>query len=219
MRAMSIAKNIALIQSQIDRAAETVQRDPNEITLIAVSKTFPIDAIREAYDAGHRHFGESRLQEAQPKIEALPGDIVWHFIGNLQSNKAKKVAQLFEVIHTLESESQLKEIAKAERQIDGFIEVNIAKETQKAGISTDEVDELIEVVLHYPQVRLCGLMTIGPVEEDPETSRKYFRVLKNLANEKDLKGLSMGMSQDFDVAIQEGATHIRVGSAIFGSRT
>ncbi len=216
---MSIAKNIALIQSQIDRAAETVQRDPNEITLIAVSKTFPIDAIREAYDAGHRHFGESRLQEAQPKIEALPGDIVWHFIGNLQSNKAKKVAQLFEVIHTLESESQLKEIAKAERQIDGFIEVNIAKETQKAGISTDEVDELIEVVLHYPQVRLCGLMTIGPVEEDPETSRKYFRVLKNLANEKDLKGLSMGMSQDFDVAIQEGATHIRVGSAIFGSRT
>jgi len=216
---MSIAKNIALIQSQIDRAAETVQRDPNEITLIAVSKTFPIDAIREAYDAGHRHFGESRLQEAQPKIEALPGDIVWRFIGNLQSNKAKKVAQLFEVIHTLESESQLKEIAKAERQIDGFIEVNIAKETQKAGISTDEVDELIEVVLHYPQVRLCGLMTIGPVEEDPETSRKYFRVLKNLANEKDLKGLSMGMSQDFDVAIQEGATHIRVGSAIFGSRT
>lgn len=216
---MSIAKNIALIQSQIDRAAETVQRDPNEITLIAVSKTFPIDAIREAYDAGHRHFGESRLQEAQPKIKALPGDIVWHFIGNLQSNKAKKVAQLFEVIHTLESESQLKEIAKAGRQVDGFIEVNIAKETQKAGISTDEVDELIEVVLHYPQVRLCGLMTIGPVEENPETSRKYFRVLKNLANEKDLKGLSMGMSQDFDVAIQEGATHIRVGSAIFGSRT
>lgn len=215
---MSIASNIALIQSQIAQACASVGRDPADITLIAVSKTFPTEAIREAYDAGHRHFGESRLQEALPKIENLPADIVWHFIGHLQSNKAKRVAQLFDVIHTIDSENLVKEIAKAGRQVDGFIEVNIANEAQKAGISADRVDDLRKVVLHYSQIRLRGLMTIGPIVDEPELSRPYYRQLRELARQMDLGGLSMGMSQDFDVAIQEGATHVRVGSAIFGSR-
>lgn len=215
---MSVAGNLASIQSQIEAACESAGRAPSSVTLIAVSKTIPVEAIREAYDAGHRHFGESRLQEAQPKIEALPDDIVWHFIGALQSNKAKRIAQLFHVVHTIDRESQLKEISKADRPIDAFIEVNIANEPQKAGICADSLDDFKEVVLHYPQVRLCGLMTVGPIVEDSEQSRIYFRALGTQAERLGVEGLSMGMSQDFDVAIQEGATHIRVGSAIFGSR-
>lgn len=173
----------------------------------------------EAYDAGHRHFGESRLQEAESKILAMPPDVTWHFIGHLQSNKAKKVATLFDVIHALDSESQLKEIAKAGWNVDGFIEVNIAKEPQKAGISAESLDEFKTLVLHYPQVRLSGLMTIGPEHDDPEAARIYFRRLRELGQRLGVFKLSMGMSLDFAVAIQEGATHVRIGSAIFGSRT
>jgi PLP dependent protein len=215
---MLIARNLSRIQDDIKASCALAGRNPGEVTLIAVTKTVPIEAIQEAYEAGHRHFGESRLQEAQPKIETLPSDIVWHFIGHLQSNKAKKVAQLFKVIHTLDSESQLKEISKAETQIEGFIEVNIAKESQKAGLSPDSLDEFKAIVLNYPQVHLTGLMTIGPALDDPELSRRYFRELRNHAKRLGVNKLSMGMSQDFDVAIQEGATHVRVGSAIFGSR-
>lgn len=215
---MQVAKNLQYIQNRIQAAAESVGRDPSAIKLIAVSKSVHIDLIRKAYDAGHRHFGESRLQEAQPKIGALPMDIVWHFIGHLQSNKAKKVAQLFDVIHTLESESQLKEMAKAERPVEGFIEVNIANEAQKAGILPNLLDEFKDVVLHYPQVHLSGLMTIGPEHKEPEDARRYFRALRDLGRKLGVENLSMGMSGDFDVAIQEGATHVRVGSAIFGSR-
>lgn len=215
---MSIAQNLAEINERIKRSCESVNRDPAGVTLIAVSKTVSIDSIREAYNAGHRHFGESRLQEAQPKIEALPVDIVWHFVGHLQSNKAKKAAQLCEFIHTLESESQLREIAKSGREVQGFIEVNIADEPQKTGISPHFLDGFVETVLHYPQVHLTGLMTVGPAVDDPELSRKYFRELRKLAEKTGLRRLSMGMSHDFDVAIQEGATHVRVGTAIFGSR-
>jgi len=215
---MSIARNLSKVQGEVAIACAVAGRNPSEVTLIAVSKTVPTDAIQEAYDAGHRHFGESKLQEAQPKIEALPPDIVWHFIGNLQSNKAKKVAQYFKVIHTLYSESQLKEIQKANREIEGFIEVNIAKESQKAGLWPESLDEFKAIVLNYSQVHLTGLMTIGPALDDPELSRQYFRELRNHALRLGVNKLSMGMSQDFGVAIQEGATHIRVGSAIFGSR-
>lgn len=216
---MSIARNLAEIQARVERACALVKRHPSEVTLIAVSKTVEIDRIWEAYDAGHRHFGESRLQEAMPKIEALPADITWHFIGNLQSNKARRIAKCFAVIHTLDSPSQLKEIAKANRQIQGFIEVNIANEPQKAGISPVLLDEFRSVVLSYPQVHLNGLMMIGPAVDDPELSRPYFRDLRELSRRFGDQSISMGMSQDFDVAVQEGSTHIRVGSAIFGSRT
>lgn len=215
---MTIARNLAEVHARIDRSCKSVGRHRSEITLIAVTKTVPIELIQQAYDLGHRDFGESRLQEALPKIEALPNDIHWHFIGHLQSNKAKKIGQVFDTIHTLDSESQLREIQKAGRSIEGFIEVNIANEPQKAGISPQSLDEFRETVLKCSQVHLTGLMTIGPISDDLEASRSIFRGLRNLAERIGVQKLSMGMSQDFDVAIQEGATHIRIGSAIFGSR-
>jgi PLP dependent protein len=215
---MSVARNLAEVHAKIEQACDSAGRRVADVTLIAVTKTVSIDLIRRAYDLGHRDFGESRLQEALPKIEALPSDVHWHFIGHLQSNKAKKIGQLFDSIHTLDSESQLKEIQKGGRAIEGFIEVNIANEPQKAGISPQSLDEFKETVIKWSQVHLTGLMTIGPLSDDPELSRGYFRELRNLAARIGVQKLSMGMSQDYDVAIQEGATHIRVGSAIFGSR-
>ncbi len=211
-------ENLREIRDRMDKACESVGRDPAEITLIAVSKTFPIDAIEEAYDLGLRDFGESRLQEAQPKIESLPDDNRWHFIGVLQSNKAKKIGQLFSVVHTIAAESHLKEINKANRQIEAFIELNIAKEAQKSGISPESLDEFIKKVIQYPHVHLLGLMTIGPAENDPEAMRPYFQRTKKLNDQIGGTRLSMGMSGDFDVAIQEGASHIRVGTALFGVR-
>lgn len=216
---MDIASRLNRIRGQIEIAARSVGREPEDVTLIAVSKTVGIEAIREAYDAGQRHFGESRLQEAMPKTEALPDDIVWHFVGTLQSNKAKRAAQLFDVIHTLESESQLREIAKAGRDIDGLIEVNIADEPQKSGISVKNLEAFANSGLQYPSVHLRGLMTIGPPLLDPEAMRPFFRELRKLGDGIGGQWLSMGMSDDFDVAIQEGATHVRVGTAIFGSRS
>jgi PLP dependent protein len=215
---MPLSQNLETIRTRIARAAETAGRDPSEITLVAVSKTVPADAIREAYDLGLRHFGESRLQEAMPKIEVLPADITWHFVGHLQSNKAKRAAAYFDVIHTLSSEGQLSEITKSGRTVQGLIEVNIAEEPQKAGISTNRLDDFKQTVLNYPHVHLRGLMTVGPAVEDPERMRRYFRKLRDLGKAAGLDWLSMGMSGDFDVAVQEGTTHIRVGTALFGTR-
>ncbi|MFN8220353.1 MAG: YggS family pyridoxal phosphate-dependent enzyme [Fimbriimonadales bacterium] len=205
------------IQDRIERACETVGRDPALVTLIAVSKTHPADSIRALYDLGHRVFGESRLQEAIPKIEALPGDIEWHFIGKLQSNKAKKATEYFRAIHTIESESQLKELAKG-RPIDGLVEVNIGEEPQKSGIAPEMLDDFLKIVLQYDQVKFRGLMAIGPAHPNAEAMRPYFQRMFRLNERVQGEWLSIGMSQDFDVAIQEGATHVRVGTALFGER-
>lgn len=206
------------VEDRIARACASVGRDPSGVTLVAVSKTFPIDAVRKAYDLGLRHFGESRLQEALPKIEALPDDIVWHFVGKLQSNKAKRAAQAFSVIHTLESESQLREIDKAGRRPDVLVEVNIGAETQKSGLLVENVDDFVQLVLHCDNARYRGLMTVGPLLS-PEEVRPFFRKLRELKDRVGGDWLSMGMSGDFEVAIQEGASHVRVGSALFGSRS
>jgi pyridoxal phosphate enzyme (YggS family) len=214
----NLALNLQAVQDRIARAAETSGRDPASVTLVAVSKTYPVDAIRAAYDLGVRHFGESRLQEAQPKIEILPGDITWHFIGHLQSNKAKRVGQLFDVVHTLHNEGQLRELAKAGRQVDGLIEVNIAEESQKTGLPLSDVDAFRKNVLDCSQVRFRGLMTIGPAVENAEQMRPYFRSLREANTAVGGDWLSMGMSHDFEVAIQEGSTHVRVGTALFGAR-
>ena len=160
----------------------------------------------------------NRLQEAIPKIEALPGDITWHYIGKLQSNKAKKAAQYFPDIHTLETEGQLKEIEKQSNQASGLIELNLSSEAQKSGISGKMLDDFHTAVLECNHVRFRGLMTVGPNLEDPEGMRPYFKELRRLGEQVGAEWLSMGMSGDFEVAIQEGATHVRVGSAIFGSR-
>lgn len=213
-------KALREVQDRIAKAAEGVRRDPGSITLIAVSKTHPVSAIQVAYDAGHRDFGESRLQELLPKWEALPKDIRWHFIGKLQSNKAKRAAQLGVAIHTIESAHQLREIAKGApaEGIDGLIEVNTTAEEQKSGISPKALDELVSEVLNYPNVRLRGLMTLGHAHRNAEEQRPFFRMLRELNEKMGGAWLSMGMSDDFEVAIQEGSTHVRVGTAIFGAR-
>lgn len=214
-------KSLIAVRDRIARAAESAGRDPDWITLIAVSKTHPVSAIQQAYDAGHRDFGESRLQELLPKWEALPKDIRWHFIGTLQSNKAKRAAQLGVVIHTIEGAHQLREIGKGAppEGLDGLIEVNTTGEHQKSGISPIALDELVSEVLNYPNVRLRGLMTLGHAHRNAEEQRPFFRMLRELNEAMGGTWLSMGMSNDFEVAIQEGSTHVRVGTAIFGERT
>lgn len=215
---MTFRERLAEIEARISSACLAAGRRRDEVTLVAVSKAFPVESIEEAYEAGLRIFGESKLQEALPKIGALPKDIEWHFVGKLQSNKARKAADLFKVIHSIESETQLRELAKGNAEVDVLIEVNIAEEPQKSGILPGDLDRFVETVLQCPRVRLKGLMTIGPALLNAEEMRPYFRTLHQLGEEAGTEWLSMGMSSDFDVAIQEGATHIRVGSALFGER-
>jgi len=216
---MTIAERIDRIEGRIGEACCRAGRSPSEVTLVAVSKTHPVESIVQAYACGLRHFGESRWQEAIAKLDEAPRDIEWHFIGPLQSNKVKKVAQNFKFIHAIESANQVREIAKIDKIVSVFIEVNIAAEPQKSGVLPEGLDEIVEMVLQCRQANLRGLMTIGPAEAEPEQMRGYFRRLRELAER--LPGdrwLSMGMSGDFEVAIQEGATHVRIGSAIFGDR-
>lgn len=201
------------------RSAETAAgRREGEVTLIAVSKNHPAEAIQTLYDAGHRDFGESKAQEFLAKKEVLPHDIRWHFIGKLQSNKAKRVGNTGATIHTLESESQLKELAKVEGAVEALTELNLGREAEKSGIFAETLDVWTKLVLQYSNVHLRGLMTIGPVVDDPEESRLLFRELVRLGKERGYQMFSMGMSADFEVAIQEGSTHIRIGTAIFGER-
>lgn len=217
---MDLARNLQDLNDRIARACDSVDRDPASVTLVAVSKTVPFETIKSAYDLGIRDFGESKWQEAESKIESLPKDIRWHFIGKLQSNKAKRVAEAFSMIHTLESISQIKEIEKANGPIDCLIEVNVAKDAKKAGIFADTLDEFVKAALYCKNVRLRGLMTVGPIEIDPERMRGYYKELRGLlAHVPAGCQLSMGMSHDFEVALQEGATHIRVGTALFGNRS
>lgn len=212
------ARRYQEVQDRISRAAEQAQRDPASITLVAVSKTYPVEAIRELYDLGHRHFGESRWQEAQPKIDALPPDIVWHFIGHLQSNKARQVAERMPVIHTLDNERQLAAIERQSALTKIFIEVNLAREPQKAGIFPEDLDKFLTCVANYQKVQLLGLMTIGPADAEPEEQGRLFRQLAQMAQGVGLEQLSMGMSGDFETAIAHGATHVRIGTSLFGSR-
>lgn len=206
------------VQDRIHRACDASGRDPESVTLIAVSKTHPVEAVKAAYDLGLRHFGENRLQEAALKMEALPPDIVWHFIGHLQSNKAKRIAQLFDVVQTLCQSRQVAEIAKSERRIKGLVEINIANEAQKSGLPPGDLDLFLPEVLNCNCVHFLGLMTIGPATSNPEQMRPYFQALCKMNKKIGGKWLSMGMSGDLEVAIMEGSTHIRVGTALFGRR-
>lgn len=206
------------IQDEIERNCSLVSRDPAGVTLIAVSKTQSIDNVRKLYDLGHRNFGESRLQELIPKAEVLPKDIIWHFIGKLQSNKIRKASEICQVIHTIESDSQIREFCKFSKRIDVLIEVNIANEEQKSGILTKSLDVFHQSVIQSNLAEFRGLMTIGPIVREAEDSRPYFAEMRRLNEQIGGDWLSMGMSRDFGVAIQEGATHIRVGTSLFGER-
>ncbi len=215
---MTVESRYEAVMEQVARACREAGRASSEVRVVVVSKTVPIKAIRRVYALGHRDFGESRWQEAEPKIEALPSDIRWHYIGHLQSNKARKVAERFEAIHTLCSESQLREIEKAGRVVGGLVEVDFAKEAQKSGLYEESLDEFVEKLLQYKHIRFQGLMTLGPNVDDPSVTRTIFRKAKEWNDRLGGRWLSMGMSGDFEMAIQEGATHLRIGSAIFGDR-
>ncbi len=227
-----IAANLLRVREQIARAAEACDRKAGEIRLVAVSKTFPAEAVRTAIDAGHLLFGENRVQEAEPKIQALLGTagIEWHLVGHLQSNKARRAAALFDAVHSLDSVKLavlLSESCLAARKtMPVLLQVDFGHEETKFGTEPSEVRNIISVVSGLRGIRLDGLMTLPPFFEDPELARPYFSALRNLrdALQTEQRGclgsghLSMGMSHDFEVAIQEGATIIRVGTAIFGCR-
>jgi PLP dependent protein len=210
------------VQESIRRAASDYDRDPSSITLVAVSKTFPVEAIEPVLAAGQRVFGENYVQEAKAKWPALRerfSEVELHMIGPLQSNKAKEAVELFDVIHTLDrpslAEALAKEIAKQGRKPRLLVQVNTGEEPQKGGVIPAEVDAFIEACRTKYGLEIEGLMCIPPAEDPPSP---HFALLNTIARRHSLTTLSMGMSADFDAAIQLGATHVRVGSAIFGSR-
>jgi len=226
-----IKSNLEAVKRKIAEAAKRADRSVEEIKLIAVSKTFGADRILEAYNAGIMDFGENRVQEAKEKIKALGANMRWHLIGHLQTNKASVAAKLFNVIHSVDS-AQLADMldeyyigsANNER-LEVLLQVNIGGERQKGGVEPDEVIPTVKEILRLKKLNLSGLMTIPPYSEDKNVTRNYYKMLREIrddANEKlgenVLKELSMGMSGDYDVAILEGATYIRVGTALFGER-
>lgn len=224
----AIAENLAALGQRITAACVRAHRERASVELIAVSKTFPAEAVREACAAGQLLFGESRLQEAEPKIELLPGSLHWHFIGRVQRNKVRRILPRFEVIHALDSftlASCVNELA-AELGLfpKVFLQVNVGGEASKGGFEPAVLRAELDNLLALPRLEILGLMCIPPPGPDPESARPWFVALRDLRDElaRDsgvpLPGLSMGMSGDFEVAIEEGATHVRVGSAIFGDR-
>lgn len=226
-----IAGRLAGIRQRIDAAARSAGRDPSSIRLVAVSKTFPMEAIREAYAAGQRDFGENRVQEVLQKITSGTDlEIRWHLLGHLQTNKARKAAPAFAAIHSVDTVELLQKIdaaaAEAGRTPEVLIQVDLAGEATKFGAPPEDVPRLFEAAGSCRAARVTGLMTLPPVPESPEDARPWFARLRGLRDEWLAAGvpasmlveLSMGMSADFEVAIREGSTIVRVGTAIFGSR-
>ena len=232
---MSVAENTARVQEKIRTAAARAGRDPEEITLMAVSKTFPADRIHEAYQVGIRHFGENRVQEFAGKIERLRdlGDAQWHMIGHLQTNKAGKAAELFSTIDSVDSLKLAEKLndsaSKSGKKLAVLIEVNVGGEAAKSGTPPEspELERLLSAAPGLDHLEIRGLMTIPPFTEDPQNARPFFRKLRELRDQiaarkfpgVRMEVLSMGMSHDFEVAIEEGSTCVRVGTAIFGDRT
>ena len=225
-----ILKNIENVRKNIVKACEKVGRDPKEVTLIAVSKTKPYTDIEEALPSGILDFGENKVQEMSEKYDILPKNINWHMIGHLQRNKVKYLVGKVKLIHSVDSirlANQIEtEFAKKNEIANILIEVNVAQEESKFGLKTEEVLSLVESVAALPHINIKGLMTIAPYVEDPEENRGIFRQLKKLSvdiaakniNNVNMSVLSMGMTGDYQVAVQEGATMVRVGTGIFGER-
>jgi pyridoxal phosphate enzyme (YggS family) len=236
---MSIEQNVTQVMDRIAAAAWRAGRDPVEVTLVAVAKTFPAEAVVEAHRAGVSVFGENRVREAQPKIAAVAavlgeGAVSWHMVGHLQRNKAKRAVTSFDLIHSVDSLRLAKELDKrcaalgAEKRIPVLLEVNVSSEATKYGLPADDKAQLaavVEAILALPHLVLQGLMTMAPIVVDPEEARPYFRLLRRLRDELarqfptvEWRHLSMGMTEDFEVAVEEGATLVRIGRAIFGQR-
>ncbi|MCH5254228.1 MAG: YggS family pyridoxal phosphate-dependent enzyme [Lachnospiraceae bacterium] len=226
-----IQENIKSVKQKIKAACEKCGRNLDEVTLIAVSKTKPVFMLKEAYDAGCRDFGENKVQELVEKWEQMPKDIRWHMIGHLQRNKVKYIVDKVYLIHSVDSLKLAQEISKEARKkgitVNILIEVNVAEEESKFGITCDEVPSLIKEIAKLPGIAIKGLMTIAPYVENAEENRQYFEKLwqiyvdtiyKNIDNVY-MENLSMGMTGDYEVAVMEGATYVRVGTGIFGERS
>ncbi|MFP3868067.1 MAG: YggS family pyridoxal phosphate-dependent enzyme [Desulfobacteraceae bacterium] len=224
-----IADNLRRIQDRMATAADRAGRQPAEVKLVAVSKTVDLERIRQAIAAGVTILGENYLQEAQTKIAALGNAVSWHFIGNLQTNKAAGAVAGFDLIHSVDRLKLAQALERAAKKLDKLqeilIEVNLAGEASKAGVAPEEAEALLEAVISLPHLRVRGLMTMPPWFNDPEVVRPYFQELRALRDrladsfpEIDLSEVSMGMSGDFEAAIEEGATLVRIGTAIFGAR-
>lgn len=225
-----LKENLSIVEQNIEKACQKAGRSRDEVTLIAVSKTKPVEMLQEIYDAGIRDFGENKVQELCGKMEQLPADIKWHMIGHLQRNKVKYIAGHTELIHSVDTYRLAEEIniqaKKKNIVIPILVEVNIAGEESKFGTSAEDAILLVEDISHLENVRIKGLMTIAPNVEDPEDNRLYFRKIKQLSvdirnkniDNVSMEILSMGMTGDYMVAIEEGATMVRVGTGIFGER-
>lgn len=229
---MSIRENLAAIRARMAAAATRAGRAPESVTLVAVSKYVPVERIAEAMAAGQELFGENYLQEAEEKIGQLPAALKWHCIGHLQSNKAKAAATLFHMVETVDriklARALDRHAAEAGRLLPVLIQVNVGREAQKAGVLPEEAAALLGEMRELAHLEVRGLMTMPPFFDQPEAARPYFRALRELAEALASKGLlgthgaielSMGMSGDFEVAIEEGATLVRVGTALFGARS
>ena len=224
----SVSQNLERVREQVAHAAAKAGRIVEDVELVAITKTHPAEKAREAIEAGQTLFGESRVQEARAKIPELPSNLRWHFVGHLQKNKIRHALPLFEMIHSVHSLSLAQDINRVANE-EGLhprvlLEVNMAGEGSKFGFSSEKLRDEMEELLALPRLSILGLMTIPPLAEEAEESRKYFVQLRELRDRLqtefrvDLAQLSMGMTQDFPVAIEEGATLVRVGTAIFGER-
>lgn len=225
-----LADNLELVHQNIKKACETAGRSAGEVTLIAVSKTKPVELLMEAYQAGERVFGENKVQEILDKYDRMPSDVKWHMIGHLQRNKVKYIIDKVTMIHSVDSlrlaQTIEQEAAKKDICIPVLVEVNVGEEESKFGFRMDEVLPFLEEAAGFPHLKVMGLMTIAPFVEDPEENREIFRKLKKLSVDIEAKNinnitmsvLSMGMTGDYQVAIEEGATMVRVGTGIFGAR-
>lgn len=225
-----LAENLMNVEKRIEDACKRANRAREEVTLIAVSKTKPVPMLEEIYQEGVRDFGENKVQELTDKFEQLPSDIKWHMIGHLQRNKVKYIVDKVKLIHSVDSvrlaEAIEQEAAKKEVEVDILIEVNVAEEDSKFGLKVEEVLPVVETIAAFPHVHIKGLMTIAPYVENPEENRDVFARLRKLSVDIAKKNidnvsveiLSMGMTNDYEVAIEEGATMVRVGTGIFGER-
>jgi pyridoxal phosphate enzyme (YggS family) len=219
---VSIEDNIREVRMRIARACEKSYRSSQEVTLVAVTKGVPTATIRDAFDFGVRDFGENRVQEAEDKILQLSDirqNVTWHMVGHLQSNKARRALDLFDIIHSIDS-VRLADIlnVRAKRAVPVLLQVNVSGEATKSGFAVGDVAKAVEEIKRLPNLEVVGLMTIAPLVAAPEDARPIFRRLRELRDQLGLKHLSMGMSDDFEVAIEEGATIVRIGRAIFGER-
>jgi len=226
----SLEKNIFDINERIKRACEKINSNPEDIKLVTVSKNFPANIVQKAVDKGIKLLGENRVQEVQAKKPLITGDVEWHLIGHLQRNKVRHAVELFSMIQSVDSERLAKEISRRagqlEKTMDVLVQINIGSEESKYGINTEDAEEFVKSISQLPNLKIKGLMAIAPYKQNPEEVRPYFRCMRDVFEKLgrltienvEMKYLSMGMSHDFEIAIEEGSNMIRVGTSIFGAR-